>query len=263
MFPPWLSSVLSYFSLYGFRCFDNTSQIRKKFIRILMLSIQMALSCWCAQHVLEMFWEISNLMGHLDVLNFIIFYTNGSFAYFTIIFESYANQNGQKEIWTNLSRINGALYSDKNIKLCCYLTILVVEQISRVLISLFAIAFERMSRSADKLMDFLLANIILNRQFFYALHLKMIKFHLQNVEAELKYLQSNGLHSHNEKRVLIHLKSVQTSCALVYKTSAALNQVFGWSQLTFITLNFHALVTFLNFFYRQMTNKFNGFNYGL
>lgn len=269
----WIAYFLKYFSLYSF---DTMSSDMKSF-RTFTLCIQIGLAAWCTLISFQSFEELLHLMEGLDALNFVLYYVNRSLMYWLIIYEVHTYRMDLRKFWRLLIQINHHYSKQASFKPRCFLLILIVTPFVDVLFTVFAILNEQTSRTVQKFMMLIFHIISFNRQFFYLLHMRMIEFQLQKIEIELKNInntvkniskfhqsnltdiQSNACNKLMENR----FKWIRNYYGIVYEMSLLVNSIFGWSQLSFVLLNCHCSVTFLNFFYRQMNRKFVGFNYGL
>lgn len=258
--PKWIDYISRYFSLYNF----HTRSSKKKSFCILTLCIQIFSAAWCTSIVFDSITELTYLMRGLDVLNFIIYYMNYSLTYWLIIYESFKHRANLQHFWHIFHQINYQHFSEAELKSRSYLIILIVTPLLDLGWIAFAICNERASAVVQKIMMFIFMNVSVNRLLFYILHLKMIAFQLQKIEIELKTIRTSCQWNFKIEcnEIIGRFKWIRYYYGLIYQMSVLVNSIFGWSQLTFILLNCHCSVTYLNFFYRQMNRNFFGFNYG-
>lgn len=263
-FPNCLAYILAYFSLYNF----YTTPEEKKLFRYLKLCIHISLAIWCTFISFQSFSELICLMERLDVLNFIIYYTNHSLTYWLIIYESYKYRADIRGFWNLLTQIDDQYFNQLTFKPQIYLLIVIVIPFIDVACNTFAIFNEQTSRTVQKIMFLIFINVSFNRLLFYLLHLKVIKFQLQRIQIELYRIKNSdrfnitNIQSNTNFECKMRFKWIRNYYCIVHEMSQLVNSTFGWSQLAFVLLNSHCFITFINFFYRQMNLKFVGFNYG-
>lgn len=239
-----------------------------KSFRTVTLCIQIGLAAWCTLISFQSFEELIHLMEGLDVLNFVLYYVNRSLMYWLIIYEVHTYRMDLQKFWKFLIQIDHHYSKQASFKPRFFLLILIVTPFVDVVFTVFAILNEQTTRIVQKFMMLIFHSISFNRLFFYLLHMRMIEFQLQKVEIELKNINNTVRNINIQSNACIKLmenrfKWIRNYYGIVFEMSLLVNSIFGWSQLSFVLLNCHSSVTFLNFFYRQMNQKFVGFNYGL
>lgn len=247
----WIINLRKYFHVMGFlsKTGDN---VREKLPNFIILTIHISLSAWCSLCAFESFIEELNLMEFLDALNFFVYYAFFAVTYWLIIYDSYTKQHDESAFWNMFSQINDGIST--NIGKWMYLGPLVLLFGGNIIVMITIAFYEDTSGFFTKAMSFIFLWIYDNRVFYYFLHLKIIAFQLQKIEIELKQLQKKC----RRKR----LKWICSYHKLAHEMCVKVNSSFGLSNLAMLLLCFHCLVTFLNFIYRQLHQKFYKFNSG-
>lgn len=253
MSPKWIAYVLNYYMIWGFHS-TSSSTIIEKCLSVSIFCLHFSLCTWCSYNYFESFFRILMLLDFLDVLNFMFYYVNCLVAYWFIIFDSYSKRKVQNTFWHIFQQINEHFVSLSEMNNWSCLAILIELTVADVLILLLSVIGDYLSCSGDKAMHFVFTCAIDHRVFFFLLHIKLIAFEMQRINAELMEM--------HERRFTQNLKKTRDCYKLVYEMSENMNQIFGWSQLILIMLIYQSYVTFLNYTYRRMSGKILLQNYG-
>lgn len=250
MFPKWVQCTLKYYSLFSFH-FIRTVTIGGNRITRLICLFHIGLCTWCSFGS-TFADELETLMERLDALNFLLYYITSALTYTLIIYESCSNRSIENEFWKIYSRINNEFCRQKNVENRCNLIISAALCAIDVFIAILSIAGEHTTSSAYLMRHHIFLIIWSNRILFYLLHLNVIDLQLRKSEAGINEIQRLEL-----------FKWIRDYYELVHEMSDQVNVIFGWSHLASILLNFHSVLTFVNFIYRQIHRKFDRFNYGI
>lgn len=251
MFPTWITCLLKYHSFFGFH-FINPIKVRGKSLSVLIVLLHIGLCAWCSYGSLITFAnEIDNLMEHLDALNFLLYYTTSALTYALIIYDSCANRCAEIKFWQIYSQIDAKFCEQKSTENRFNLFVMVLMYVIDASISILSVASEHTTSSAYLIRHHIYLIVCNNHILFYVLHLNVIEIQYRKLEAGL-----------NEMRQQKRFNWIRNYYGLVCDMSDQLNNFFGWSQLASVLLNFHSILTFFNFIYRQIHRKFDKFNYG-
>lgn len=262
MFPNWITYILRYFALYSF----HTTSFRSKYVYTIIRSVHISLASWCSFVAISSFFQLTHIMEQLDVINFITYYSISTLTYWLIIYESFTCQQDFNNFWDILSRIDNKFINQIHFLFPWkFLLLLFFIKTTDICFTVFSFFNELMSSGVQKIMNFVFMNITINRLFFYLLHLCVIEFQLQHIRIEMRKIQKT-LRSHQNRSNIENTKKLfkwlRNYHSLVCELSRLFNSMFGWSQTAYILLNCYSFITFLNFFYRQVNEKFITFNHG-
>lgn len=271
MVPKCVSYFLFYYRLCGFHPECSVNK-RQKLLNSLILMCHIVLSVWCAIRAYGTFIEEQSIMEFLDAFNFFTYYLNLILLYWLIIYDSYINRNTENKFWQIFFQINNKFCSHTNFQIRTYLISLVILTFANVFVLLFSILRKNSVGSAASMtMHHILIYIFDQRLFFYVLHLKMIASELWAVKFELIQVKRLNRYNQNNTRKARSMmckfeekgfKRIREYYELVHEMSSCVNICFGWSHLALIIMSFHSLVTFLNFIYGQLHDKFSRYNSG-
>lgn len=240
MFSKWIVNILRFYNLWGF-CTIPT----KKPIHFFILIFHTILCAYGAFNALEAMISEHGIFQSLDAVNFLFYYFVSFITYWLIIYDSFTTQCTQHKFWKIADQINRMYSYYMNVKKVAYLSGWIMLLLLNLLILWFSL-YNIEIPLFDRILHHIFLCVFDNRIFFYILHLKIIAFHLQKIEAQIKCLQLN------EKR----LNRISRQYRLVYEMSECVKKTFGWSHLGLIMLTFYTSVTFLNIAYRVAYNIF-------
>lgn len=237
----------------GFQSAECVNIIEKS-LSFIILSIHIGLSAWSSAYVFHSFVDELKLMELLDAMNFLLHYTFGALTYWIIIYDSCTKYRLEVAFWRMFEKTHDGIYSQSNFPIWSYLSPLICLLSGDILSSTMALTFENTSDSYTKVMEFTFMWIYDNRGFFYFLHLKVIAAQLQEIEIEIERLKTHF----NEKR----FEWIHDRYKMLHEMCEMVNAIFELSNVAILLFSFHSAVTFLNFVYRQVHNKFIKFNSG-
>lgn len=251
MFPMWIRYTLKYYSLFCFH-FIKTLTIGGKYITLLFFIFQIGLCVWCSYGSLSTFAnEIATLMERLDALNFLLYYITSAITYTLIVCESFVNRSVENAFWCIFSHINEELCNQKNVENQKNVIISAAFCVIDVIIAVLSVTGEHTTSSAYLIRHHIFLIICNNHILFYQLHLNIIELQLRKLEMGVKRMPSPQT-----------FKWIRKYYELIYGMCDHINTTFGWAHLASIVLNFHSILTFVNFIYRQIHRKFDRFDYG-
>lgn len=257
MFPKWLRNILKYFSLWSFHSVPFV-KIGGTITTNVVLIFHIGLCAWCSFCAYREFIRKQALMEFIDVLNFFLYYITSASLYWFIIYDSYTKKREQQLFWETYGRANKRLRSKLNLEKGKYLTVMILLIIADVFVCAIALIRE-IKTDFGRIMHFTLLTVFDHRICFYFLHLKVIAFHLKEIQAQIKAITARNSNVLSMQR--LHL--IRDQYKLVYEMSDSVNRIFGISHLILIMLSFHSSVTFLNFSYRIFHGKFQKYHNGL
>lgn len=247
VFSSWIYNILEYFSLWGFySAIDGPFTGKAKNFIITICHICLLL--FCMFFLFETITIKYSYLSFIDFLNFVLYHMSFILTYSLIIVESYITRNYEQAFWMDFIRING-FRSHTIYKQCNYLIGLTLLLVSDVFVILYSIIRAHMYESmGNNIFHLINLSLVDNRIFFYLLHLKVIEFHIGQINDAVIQEQNRFERS--------KIKWIRNYYQLVYEMSERVNSIFGWSQLAVILFTFHSSLTFLNFIYRQFRGQF-------
>lgn len=240
----WLFYLLVFYELCGFH---HSTRNNKKSIKYLIITVQFSLIFIFTMNGTHYILAISENFDILGKWNFVIFYFAILTTYWMVIIESYIQMPAHRSFWNVYGRLEN-VGQWKRLYLFKY-----ALHLFTFVIMLGISTQDTMTNTGSILIHYFLLFMCNNRLFYYLLHLKLIKFELEQIKRTLNCHRFNY-----ESKLLVILKNTRKKLQRIYELTNYLNTFFGCSQFGIILISFYTFLTYLNFIYQQIDGKFEG-----
>lgn len=181
----------------------------------------------------------------IDVINFLLQYSAGLYAYWVIILDSFLRRKEHRYFWEIIKKMSKYRKEEHSFTIRCYL-FKFVEYFSFTLVSVVVMILESGEEHLNKIVFLyhVIVKICEMRLFYYMFCLELLHFQLTTINDMLKNIQQLNISMKSHR-----LKCIREYYRYAYEMTNYLNEVFSLSQIAAVSFCFYLICTSLNWYY--------------
>lgn len=260
MFSKWTIIVLKYYFWGYYTHAEFTHSIRRSRATFIIFSLQIIATFSMTVVIAEFLSEV-NPYPSLTTINDWFQHSCMLIVQWSIIMESYAQQNMQKQFWQIFRKIDKQYHQHKSINLSTYLikflVYIVLLNSSQLIMNVYFISYEGFY-PYYLVSYYFLIKTCQDAILYHLFYVELINYELCIIEQEAQQMSSMGrssLISIDEKLRENRFKWIRNYYRSVYELSLCINSIFGWSHFAAVINCFYLVLTDFNWAYENIGRR--------
>lgn len=251
-----ITLILSFFDAFGYN--SGSSNLTEHWRALTSIHcVHIVLACFFSFYQIPLMFYLQLHLQWVQVLNQMMQYSAALYPYWLILMDSMLKKEKHAQFWKIHQEIHQMYCNQNCIRFRCFMLKFVVYH-SITLI--FAISFSKYYGSMDEhvLIYIVLMKLCQMRVFYYMFCVELIHFQLESILNALKMqrikLNASASQSHQFKWIRGYYQRV-------FEMTAALNEVFGVSNVATVSFCFYEFLSDMNWLYTYArgSNQSNAF----